>query len=350
MIENTKYNGLSTFISSDKVELTEKNGPINYIKEIGFTLKVLQTSQPSSIFIGRAGVTQPNTEATQILSSTKDVLGTLITPESDYGTSHGTSVCKFERQLYYYDIYSGNILRDAGNGIQSISHDYKIDSFIKAKSELFRSSGAENVKVISCYDERNNVMFMSFDDTITPENSFTIAFRNSDRQEEQGFISFYNFMPDIYGTMKQTVTSFEGSNLWIHNLGTICNFYGVQYGASVKIVSNKNPLMVKRFLSIAQSATKVWASPTAGDITVPITDTWRRGAMSLLKAGKYILREGKFVADFMKNMVTRNATPQVVDLINGDDLKGQILEVTLHSDGAEDANLFAVEIHSVESK
>ena len=350
LIQDTLINELSKFIGSDFFSLPDKYGSINHIEEVGFTLKILQTSKPSSIYIGRAGVTQPSAESKEILSSTKDVLGTLIIPESGYGTSHPTSVCKFERQLYFYDIYSGDILRDSGNGIQSLSKDYKIDAFIKAKSILFLQSGVENVKVTSCYDHKNNVMFMTFIDSITPANSFTIGFRNSTRQEEEGFISFYQFKPDFYGVLKQTMTAFYNETLWIHNLGDVCNFYGTKYIASVKIVSNKEPIIVKRFLTIAQSGTKVWDSPTEGDITIPITDTYQRGAMSLLKAGRYVKREGKFVSDFMKNMVTSSIIPKVSELITGDDLRGQVLEMTLYNNDDGVVELFAIEINAVESK
>jgi hypothetical protein len=146
------------------------------------------------------------------------------------------------------------------------------------------------------------------------------------------------------------MTAFKNEVLWIHNLGDTCNFYGTKYIASVKIVSNKEPITVKRFLTIAQSGNKVWDSPTEGDIIIPITDTYQRGATSLLKAGRYVKREGKFVSDFMKNMVTTSVTPKVSELITGDDLRGQVLEMTLYNNDDGSVELFAVEINSVESK
>ncbi|MFA5715606.1 MAG: hypothetical protein WC998_07695, partial [Candidatus Paceibacterota bacterium] len=247
-IENTLTNELSKVRSSDKVELAEKYGEITSIEEVGYTLKVLQRHKPTSLYIGREGLKQASLSGQDVVASKDAVLSKASEFESDYGTSHPGSVCKFERQLYFYDIYSGDILRDAGNGIQSLSKDYKIDAFIKAKSILFLQSGVDNVKVTSCYDHKNNVMFMTFIDSITPGNSFTIGFRNSQRQEEEGFISFYQFKPDFYGVLKQCMTAFKNEVLWIHNLGDTCNFYGTKYIASVKIVSNKEPITVKRFL------------------------------------------------------------------------------------------------------
>jgi len=349
-IENTLTNELSKVKSSDSISLAEKYGEITSIEEVGYTLKVLQKHKSTSLYIGREGLKQASLSGQDVVTSKNEILSTPIVSESDCGTSHSTSVCKFKRQLCFYDIYSGDILRDAGNGIQSLSKDYKIDSFIKAQSILFLQSGVENVKVTSCYDHKNNVMFMTFIDSITPANSFTIGFRNSTRQEEEGFISFYQFKPDFYGVLKQTMTAFYNEVLWIHNLGDTCNFYGTKYIASVKIVSNKEAVTVKRFLTIAQSGNKVWDSPTEGDITIPITDTYQRGASSLLKAGRYVKREGKFVSDFMKNMVTSSITPKVSELITGDDLRGQVLEMTLYNNDDGEVELFAVEINAVESK
>ena len=61
-------------------------------------------------------------------------------------------------------------------------------------------------------------------------------------------------------------------------------------------------------------------------------------------------QEGKYVADFMKNMVSHSVTPLISDLINGDDLRGQTLEMILRNDEVGDASLFIVEINALESK
>ena len=349
LIQNTRINDLSRVDSSDSMELADKYGTINTIMEVGFTLKILQKSKPSSLYIGRAGVTQPSAGSKEILSSTKDVLGTLIVHDSDYGTVHPGSVVKNENRYYFFDFYAQAICRDAGNGIQDISETYGIKRYMREKCELFGTAG--NVDVVAGFDQTNNIVFFSFIDLTTAANSFTIGFRDSGGRNEDGFTGFYQFIPDMYGTSKQVITSFKDNALWLHNSNAVarCNFYGTQFKYWVTIVTNRLPLAIKRYLGILVGSSKQLSSPNAGDIA--IAETWNNpgGMKSLLKRGAFTSVQGKWVANFGKNMTTHQPNPVLWDLVDGDDLTGQSMSVRLEGEETVEHKILSVEIQGVSS-
>ena len=347
LVQNTRVNELSKFIGSDYVELPNKFGGINHIEEVGYTLKILQDRKQSSLYVGRAGVTQPSANGREILTSTNDVLGTLVVHESDFGTVHPGSVYKFEKRYWFFDYYAHAICRDAGNGIENISEAFSVNKRMEEKCLLFGS--ADNVDVVASYDQSNEIIFFSFTDKTNRQNSFTMAFRDSNGRADDGFIGFFDFIPDNYGTAKKTLTSFSGNDLWLHNSPTAprANFYGKQYKYWVTVVTNKIPDSVKRFLQIILGTDKVLASPNAGDIHIPDTGNSPGGKISLLKPGSFTSVKGKFVADFGKNMVTNQSTPSITDLVNGDDMEGQAMTVRLEGSETTEHKIISVEIIGV---
>jgi len=355
-IQNTRINDLSKVNSSDSFDLAEKYGPIYKLEEVGDTLRILQRSKPSTLLIGRAGVTQAGEEGMQIISSTKDVLGTLYVQKSDFGTVHPSSYVKKETRGFFFDFYAQAICRDAGNGIQNISEAYGLNDFIREKCLEFEAP--ENVDVISAYDQQNELVWFTFINKRTEINrliggsSFTVAFRDTLGQKDDGFVLFSHSIPDYYGTAKRTLTSFKDGVLWYHNSETAarCNFYGTQYKYWASLVFNKLPLTIKRWLSIFVGSDKVMAAPDAGDISIPATGNNPSGIVSLLKAGAFETVQGKWVAEFGKNMTTNQAAASIEDLVNGDDLEGQTIGVTLEGDETEEHKLLSVEVQGVTSK
>jgi hypothetical protein len=349
-IPNTNVNELSRFMSTDSFELPIKFGSIRYIKEIGYTLKILQDNKPSSLFIGRAGVTQPDANSTDILTSTKTVLGTLITPNSNLGTIHSTSAYRFENDLYYYDGLSGAIIRDAGNGAMSLSLIYGIDDYIKKKSILFQSHGWENIDVFTCYDQTNHLVWFTFIDNYDTSQSFTIAFHHSDRQEEEGFISFYDFTPEFFGASKVVFTSWKEGALWLHNTGVKGKVYGVDLVPSVETVFNLKSEITKLAKSIAIRTNSLWKADTIGDVYAQPNLQYPRGQSSMIKAWEVI--QGVQRAPLGRNMITHQVQPTTGDFVEGDELRTECLELKIRNDNTDNPNLvlFDMELQWNESK
>jgi len=347
LIQDTRVNDLSRFMGSDFVTLPDKYGAINSMEEVGFVLKVLQKSKPSSLYIGRAGVTQPSAEGTEIMSSTKDVLGTLRQQESDYGTVHPYSVVTYNGRMCFFDYYAQAICRDAGNGIENLSDIYGISRDLRERCQLFASES--DVDVIAAWDQENSLVLFTFLDLQTPGNSFTLGFRDQGGRERDAFTGFYQFTPDFYGWAKKTITSFKDNSLWIHNSKTAprCNFYGAQYSYWVTVVANKLPLAVKRFFRMLISSPYMLGAPDPGDVAIEETGNNPTGQMSMLPEAQFESVQGKWVAEFGKNM---ESASDFAGLIDGDDLQGQSISVRLEGNQTVEHKILSVEFEGLTTK
>jgi hypothetical protein len=138
--------------------------------------------------------------------------------------------------------------------------------------------------------------------------------------------------------------------LWLHNIGVRNNYYGRQYNRRITIISNKNPDTEKEFKGISEQASSVWDCGMQGDIHSPANTSYPRGQTSILRRGTFTDKEGQLYTAFGKNMTTHQLLPTVDDFINGDDLRGTFMEITLHNTDTDESPLFSVEIIANESK
>jgi len=105
-IQDTKTNDLSKVDSTNAVTLADKFGPINWMEEVGYVLKVLQTKKPTSIPIGRVAFDQADSNR-PVVGTTTLVLGVPQPHDSDYGTTHGTGVVRHDDRYWFPDLYAG---------------------------------------------------------------------------------------------------------------------------------------------------------------------------------------------------------------------------------------------------
>jgi hypothetical protein len=343
-IENTLTNNLSKVNSSDYISLAEKYGSINFMREVGFTLKVLQQYKSTSLYIGREGLQQAKLSGVDVVASKSEILSSPMVSETDYGTAFSSGCLKYLRNIYFYDAYNGVIVRDAPNGMFPIS-DYGIKDFIRDKSKTFIAHGLDNVSVYSAYDETFNLVFFSFLDSADATQNFTIAFHEPTNK----WISFYDFQPEFYGCLGSLMTSWESEKLWLHNSGTRMNFYGTQYTQRVKVAANKDPLKVKAFKAIVLDSNKIWNAGTNGDIVILQNGSLLSGASSKLPESWFELREGKYYSNFGRNMLSNGVTPQEADLIDGDELRGSSMGITLRNANTDETKLFGVIVESTYS-
>ena len=345
-IQDTNTNDLSKVDSSNSVTLADKYGSINYIQEVGYTLKVLQDKKPTSLPIGRVTFDQA-IPGQGTVGATKDVLGPPTVHESDYGTIFTSGCVKHERRLYFVDIYAGLILMDSDNGIHPISLEHEIDYFVKAQCKRFLADGVDNIQVYGGYDEYYNVVFFSFYDSVTPANSFTVSFREGD-EETEGFLSFYKFYPEFYGWDKDILTSWKANALWLHNSDNVplMNFYGVQNAQTIKFTANKDPMAVKDWHGLMVNSDYGYDVPS---MSIAPSNTYTRGMFTKLVKANFSQREGRWYSNIPKNMLTHQLVASADDWINGSDMRGASMEIELESATVEDTTLVEVQTTGVVS-
>lgn len=115
----------------------------------------------------------------------------------------------------------------------------------------------------------------------------------------EGWTSFFSYKPDWMIGMNQFFYTFNGGNLYQHNVNnTRNNFYGVQYQSIVQSVFNDAPLENKIFKTLNLEGDHPWD-------TTMVTDIQNTGFMS---ASWYEQKEGSWYA-FVRNSGTTPADP-----------------------------------------
>lgn len=195
-VQNTQINGLSVFEPLRYKELNNIYGELRAMREVGDTLKVYQDVKAASILIGRQEYTDSAGNA-QVVTSDR-VLGSIRYSEAGHGTINPESILKNNRYVYGWDIYNGVVWRDSANGVFPISGrfesvngrgSYKMDTYFKEKAKALIESGVENVKVMTVWDERYGLLYITFTDKANTDNNDTVVFHEGSNR----WITFVDF-------------------------------------------------------------------------------------------------------------------------------------------------------------
>ena len=215
----------------------------------------------------------------------------------------------------------GYILRLSNDGITPISQLYKMQTFAGNQIPKYLNNVAYPTggyaKVLGAFHfskdkegEYISVYQGSTDASILP---YTLAFN----EQKNAFTSFYKFVPDWIVNFNNTLVTFKGGNLYIHDSTTYNNFYGTQYNSDITFVFNEKNVVKKdfNFLTIDSSA----------QYTLPSITT-ALGQVSNLVAGDFEIQEGLYHGALLKD------SNSLGGIINGDYLKGTWIETKLQQD------------------
>ena len=202
------------------------------------------------------------------------------------------------------------------------------------------ASGLANIKVITGYDRENNCVYVTFIDSSNANNNETLAYHEPSNR----WMSFFSFIPDLYMFDSAKVFSFKTGGLYVHNDSSVnrCTFYGTKYNHEYKVVTNSEFQVPKVFYNLAiHSNYTGWSVP---EIEIPIAPNYPRGMKSRLNAGRFTAQEGILYAAFMRNMLTTSSDESQSDLIDGDQLRGESMSLTLRDQNNTETNLYEVDI------
>ena len=342
---DTLTNNLLSFGGADYDTLQTNYGPINKIINIGYTLKCLQTKKVTSIYVNRQMIF--NADGSQDITLTNMVIGSKEPSNLDYGCANPESVCKDDRQIYFFDINNGAVIQDSANGMFPIS-GYKMATYFKNKAEEIRNTGGSDKIFVYAdsdnYNETVNFIFSDENTTPTNFNSTTIIYGTRNNR----WSSFQSYVGDYIVSNALTLISYKDGAMYVHNDNSAprCNFYGVQYGSKIKFVVNNNPEVVKTFDWLGVNSNKIWTSPNDIDITTPANANYSVGMASRLVEGRFRAKEGVFYADYARDLNTPNVTNPIM---NGQRLRGTYMVQQIENNDTVRVNLFSVLIHNTYS-
>lgn len=353
-IDDTEINGTSTFYYDDYVKLSDIHGNVGRLIQTGYTLKALQPSKVTSIYIGRRSSFNP--DGTESMLLTDAVLGTIRPYEEDLGCSNPESAVKVDRYIYFWDGRRGEVLRDSANGLQLIS-DYGMSNHFSNRvadlqNKKYFALGGFDFKhgeyILTFKEKADNGYIYNPAGADTPWGALTTAESVMFHEPTNKWKTFYSFIPEAYGWHGNTLVSFVNGALWVHNINPINNnFYGVQQVSMVDVYSHPDPDKVKVYKNMAIRANSIWSAPNDGDVLIPATDMYSTGMSSRLIGSKFKYKEGVYYSEFLRDINTPNVT---LPLINGRPLRGHVLGVMLTSFSTDNTVLFAVTIDSIASE
>lgn len=354
--EGLVFNELNRFLDKDFITLDDKWGDIAAMREEGYTLNAVQRNKLTVIDVGRT--TQVLPDGSEQYLGTTAVLGSKRPINGEYGTIFPLSVIKNDRNVYFFDIYAGKVIRKSPNGIEVIS-DYGMDKFFDERSKQLLDSGIANLTCLASYDKVLEMYYLTCMDSNDSTNDFTIGFHEPTNR----WLSFYSFLPEAYAMLGHTkFISFNNGSLYLHNEASADRnkFYGVDYQSEIKVVSNAENALIKRFDNISLNTNDIWEAPDndsilVGSDAITFTDpdeyTVHRGAMqSKLTEAMFTYYENEYRSDFKRDMTTASTTPSMLDLVNGRALRGKHLIINLENDNTNEVHLRTITISSSVSR
>jgi len=321
-IPETNINGLSRFDDFDFEVYERLYGDIRLLYPSDRLLNVFQRLK-----VGRVGVSQSviySADGTSAaVSRVNKVLNEIVYYAGEYGIGDNPeSFAVYGNAKYFVDVKRGVVCRLGADGITTIS-EYKMHNYF---NDIFNALDTNSLpyKVIGTYDVRFDEYIIHITNGIIQE---TLSFSEGKNR----WVSFYSYYPEYMISNRIGLISFNKGQLYRHNENMLYdNFYGLTYSSKIKFLCNLDPNKIKVFTTITEDATEVWDMSEA---------TNQNGQKTSLIADDFDDVEGVYKAALLKDENTPNVA---VPLIEGDEIRGHSLTITLENDSTGFVKLFSV--------
>jgi len=203
------------------------------------------------------------TAAMQVVPGGTDII---VSPE------YGSSFFQWETIDVLWEVLFTD-WEDTGNGVMYFDLGSESGS-VQLDSSLQTQTGSVDIVVTTTNADFFAIGSLSLSEnlvTLTTNNGVTFVVSESTKvldgftvsyDAKSGFWnSFYSYIPERMGFIKNLFYTFKSGRMYIHETNaTRNNFYGVQYNTTLSIVSNINPSMVKTYESISLEGDAPWAA------------------------------------------------------------------------------------------
>ena len=332
-------NGLSTFNALDVTSIDKGEGPINKLQKSGRVLLTLQQSQVNSLYINE--IIYIDATGSNTLTVSDKVIGSKTPLAGLYGTVNPESVAEYEGRVYFFDKTAGAVLRYAPDGLTPVSF-YKFRKGIQQKASEMSSFASDKTLAIAGFDPMMRKYIVSFqktDQNISFQDE-TVSFS----EPLNRWISYYSYTPEEIQCVGIEMITFKEGELWVHDGPGYANYYGTQYPNQVTVVSNLNSDKVRNFRALATESSHAFHMPV---ITVPIDGTQM---MTRILPNKDRYVEGVYYYVIPKDMTSPNFPSQADAIVNGRDMRGHVISVTLQNDMANQVRLYAMNVRYIASE
>lgn len=270
----TGVNDTNVFSSAEPItkSVDPSNGSIQKLYAEDSNLLIFQENKVSRALVDKNAIYSAEGDAT--VTTSPSVIGQVQAYAGNYGISKDPeSFAVYGYRKYFTDRYRNAVIRLSQDGITEISQYGMTDWF----RDEFANIDAPGIpgSVIGGWDVHNKEYVVSLQSNVTPSELtpnpiwYTLSFS----EDSQGFPSFFSYKPSQIISLKNKFYTLHEGALWQHyneEIGTRCNFYGVQHGCNVQFVFNDNPSNVKIFKTVNYEGTNGWQVDTfVSDLTGP---------------------------------------------------------------------------------
>lgn len=289
-------------------------------------LLVFQEEKVSQIPIDRDVIY--TAEGSPQLTTSNRVFGDVIPYAGNFGIGKNPeSFAHYAGRKYFVDEPKGAVLRLSRDGITEISN-YGMRTYL-----LQFLTGSSDI--YGMWDMNKRQYVLSYQGGLIGQ---TLSFDES----SNGWVSFYDYLPEFGGSLDGQFYTFKNGLLYKHYDGS--NFYGQSFDASIQLIMNQNPSASKNFLTINYEGANSW------DITSINTDI--DSAKDILAYNNtkqdtdtemYLNIFRNFDGKYFANIIN-DSNPEANEISFGSSIsgvKGHFLNITLRNSNAG-AELFSV--------
>lgn len=256
--DDTSVLSLSSFVPSQAnfFDLPSENGACSFLGLQGDNLMAIQENKVSRLSLNKS-VLETGSQGGIVALSNK-VINNIVSYAGDFGTTNPESVLIRDGVSYFVDVDRRSIVRISDKGLQVIS-DKDVKSQVSDRLEKWDAASGSKT-IVSGYDAEDDIYYA----TLSPAGTFdgyTIGY-----DEKGGFWQgTYSFYPDRYATLKNLFLGLKsGGGSVVHlfsDLEESNSFFGADPATSkIRIVSNANPSMVKKYHALSVESKVEWSA------------------------------------------------------------------------------------------
>ncbi len=239
---NEQTDSWTIFKAADYIDIDTIQGPIINLMVHQDRLFAFQEKGISVLSVNERSLIQDNSGAELVLG-TGGVLTRFDYISKVIGSQHQFGFTQSNDAIFFFDMNTKNLYKITGNSPVSLSVAKGMTSYfgnnlngpIQINDNPYRNKG-----ITATYDFHYNEALMTFKDEGFTE--FTIAYNDF----IDAFQTRYTFTPRVYVNDKKSIFSPQiGHDLWRHDVGDYCNFYGNTYESRITLLLNPYPAIRK---------------------------------------------------------------------------------------------------------
>ena len=197
-------------------------------------------------------------DGSQVVGSGRGVIAYDRELSGGFGTIYPSSVIEHEGNAFWFDAYSGEVIKYSRAGLTPLASTYNMSSFFAEKGAQFSDPTGRNI--IMGYDQAYSILYITFQSTNSDEEVTAIFL---DWGSESRWYSFFEFVPDRYASINGRLFSYHEGEMWEHYTNETRNlFYDVQGDTELTHFFNTEPSKDKMVRSIGIESNKKWSAPS----------------------------------------------------------------------------------------